>query len=122
MSMNPFCENAMEEAVKLKEGKVASEIIAVSIGPKQAQETLRAALAMGADKGVHVLTDLRTDQELQPLAVAKLLRAVVDEVGSEAVCTGSYCDIEVDSVSLDMVDWISSDSHCRVKLLLLHCR
>jgi electron transfer flavoprotein beta subunit len=80
MSMNPFCENAMEEAVKLKEGKFASEIIAVSIGPKQAQETLRAALAMGADKGVHVLTDLRTDQELQPLAVAKLLRAVVDEV------------------------------------------
>jgi Electron transfer flavoprotein domain len=122
MSMNPFCENAMEEAVKLKEGKFASEIIAVSIGPKQAQETLRAALAMGADKGVHVLTDLRTDQELQPLAVAKLLRAVVDEVGSEAVCTGWYCDIEVDSVSLNMVDWISSDSHCRVKLLLLHCR
>eukprot|EP00953_Heterococcus_sp_UTEX-ZZ885_P036141 18636-Heterococcus_DN1.PRE.5 len=71
----------MEEAVTLKEGKFASEIIAVSIGPKQAQETLRAALAMGADKGVHVLTDLRTDQELQPLAVAKLLRAVVDEVG-----------------------------------------
>jgi electron transfer flavoprotein beta subunit len=82
MSMNPFCENAMEEAVKLKEGKFASEIIAVSIGPKQAQETLRAALAMGADKGVHVLTDLRTDQELQPLAVAKLLRAVVDEACS----------------------------------------
>ena len=85
MSMNPFCENALEEAVKLKESKLASEVIAVSVGNKSAQDTLRAALAMGADKGIHVLTDMRADQELQPLAVAKLLRAIVDEV-CPAIC------------------------------------
>ena len=62
MSMNPFCEIAVEEAVRLKEAKVASEVIAVSVGPKQAQETLRTALAMGADRGIHITTDLRTDQ------------------------------------------------------------
>lgn len=73
MSMNPFCEIAMEEAIRLKEKKVASEIVAVTIGPKAAQETLRTALAMGADQGIHVETEMRTDQELQPLAVAKVL-------------------------------------------------
>lgn len=73
MSMNPFCEIAMEEAIRLKEKKLASEIVAVTIGPKAAQETLRTALAMGADTGIHVETDMRTDQELQPLAVAKVL-------------------------------------------------
>ncbi|CAN0528683.1 unnamed protein product, partial [Ectocarpus sp. 8 AP-2014] len=78
MSMNPFCENAMEEAVKLKETKAASEVIAVSIGPKAAKDTLRTALAMGADRGVHVMTDeaVRTDQGLEPLAVAGLLKKV----------------------------------------------
>ena len=66
MSMNPFCEIAVEEAVRLKEKGVATEVVAVSIGPAQASETLRTALAMGADRGVHVLTDA----ELQPLGVA----------------------------------------------------
>ncbi|KAG5189336.1 hypothetical protein JKP88DRAFT_271617 [Tribonema minus] len=88
MSMNPFCENAMEEAVRLKEAKLATEIVAVSVGPKQAQETLRTALAMGADRGVHIVTDMRADQELQPLAVAKLLRTVVDEVKPDLVLMG----------------------------------
>lgn len=73
MSMNPFCEIAVEEAVRLKEKKIASEVVAVTIGPKAAQETLRVALAMGADKGIHIETEMRTDQELQPLAVAKIL-------------------------------------------------
>src|SRR5579859_5661426 len=74
MSMNPFDEIGVEEAVRLKEAGVATEIIAVSIGPAQAQETLRTALAMGADRGILV----KTDADVQPLAVAKLLKAVVD--------------------------------------------
>jgi electron transfer flavoprotein alpha/beta subunit len=79
MSMNPFCEIAVEEAVRLKEKKVVSEITAVTIGPKASAETLRTALAMGADNALHLETDLRTDQELQPLAVAKLLAWVTKE-------------------------------------------
>jgi electron transfer flavoprotein beta subunit len=73
MSMNPFDEIGVEEAIRLREKGVATEVIAVSIGPQAAQETIRTALAMGADRGIHVLTD----QELQPLAVAKLLKAVI---------------------------------------------
>jgi electron transfer flavoprotein beta subunit len=61
MSLNPFCEIAVEEAVRLKEAKVANEVVAVSIGPKQCVETLRTALAMGCDRAIHVQTDLRTD-------------------------------------------------------------
>ncbi|EFN59773.1 hypothetical protein CHLNCDRAFT_33597 [Chlorella variabilis] len=72
MSMNPFCEIAVEEATRLKEAKLAEEVVVVSIGPKQAAETLRTAMAMGADRAVHV----QTDEEVQPLAVAKLLAAV----------------------------------------------
>src|SRR5512144_1277855 len=73
MSMNPFDEIAVEEAVRLKEAGTAKEIIAVSIGVTQCQETIRTALAMGADRGIHVVTDA----EVQPLAVAKLLKALV---------------------------------------------
>jgi electron transfer flavoprotein beta subunit len=73
MSMNPFDEIGVEEAIRLKEKGVATEIVAVSLGPQASQETIRTALAMGADRGIHVLTDA----ELQPLAVAKLLKAVV---------------------------------------------
>ena len=73
MSMNPFDEIGVEEAIRLKEKGVATEIVAVSLGPQPCQETIRTALAMGADRGIHVLTDA----ELQPLAVAKLLKAVV---------------------------------------------
>src|SRR5947208_5163228 len=75
MSMNPFDEIAVEEAVRIKEAGKATEIIAVSLGPQQAQETIRTALAMGADRGILV----QTDAELQPLAVAKALKAVVDK-------------------------------------------
>ncbi len=75
MSMNPFDEIGVEEAVRLKEAGKATEVVAVSLGPTQCQETIRTALAMGADRGVHVQTDV----ELQPLAVAKLLKAVVDK-------------------------------------------
>jgi electron transfer flavoprotein beta subunit len=75
MSMNPFDEIAVEEAIRLKEKGVASEIVAVSIGPAKAQETLRTALAMGADRAILV----QTEDEVEPLAVAKILKAVADE-------------------------------------------
>ncbi|WP_028216682.1 electron transfer flavoprotein subunit beta/FixA family protein [Paraburkholderia oxyphila] len=75
MSMNPFDEIGVEEAVRLKESGGASEVIAVSCGPAQCQETLRTALAIGADRAIHIVTD----EELQPLAVAKLLNAIVQE-------------------------------------------
>ncbi|MFN3585313.1 electron transfer flavoprotein subunit beta/FixA family protein [Phenylobacterium sp.] len=84
MSMNPFCEIAVEEAVRLKEKGVATEVVAVSVGPTQAQETLRTALAMGADRAILV----QTDQDLEPLAVAKVLKAIVAEENPELVVMG----------------------------------
>ena len=84
MSMNPFCEIAVEEAVRLKEKGAASEIVVVSIGPQQAQETIRTALAMGADRGILI----QTDQDVEPLGVAKLLKAVVEAEAPGAVLMG----------------------------------
>ena len=84
MSMNPFDEIAVEEAVRLKEAGKATEIIAVSMGPQAAQETIRTALAMGADRGILV----QTDAELQPLAVAKLLKAIVAKENPDLVILG----------------------------------
>lgn len=75
MAMNPFCEIAVEQAVRMKEAGSADEIVCVSIGPKQAQETIRTGLAMGADRGIHV----SVDDDLEPLAVAKLLKAICDK-------------------------------------------
>jgi len=75
MSMNPFDEIAVEEAIRLKEKGVATEIVAVSVGPQKAQETLRTALAMGADRAILV----QTDDEVEPLAVAKILKVIADE-------------------------------------------
>jgi electron transfer flavoprotein beta subunit len=74
MSMNPFDEIAVEEAIRLKEAGKATEIVAVSIGPQQASETIRTALAMGADRGILV----KVDQAVEPLAVAKILKAIVE--------------------------------------------
>lgn len=79
MSMNPFCEIAVEEAIRLKEKGFISEVIAVSIGPQQCQETLRQALAMGADRAIHVKADLRMDTDIQPLGIAKVLKQVVEK-------------------------------------------
>ena len=84
MSMNPFDEIAVEEAVRLKEKGVATEIVAVSCGVAQCQETLRTALAIGADRGILV----QTDAELQPLAVAKLLKALVDREQPQIIILG----------------------------------
>jgi len=84
MSMNPFDEIAVEEAVRLKEAGVATEVIAISCGVTQCQETLRTAMAIGADRAILV----NTDEELQPLAVAKLLKAVCEKESPELVILG----------------------------------
>ncbi len=84
MSMNPFDEIAVEEAIRLREQGKATEVIAVSIGPAQSQETIRTALAMGADRGVHVAVE----GEVQPLAVAKLLKAVATSEGPGLIILG----------------------------------
>jgi electron transfer flavoprotein beta subunit len=84
MSMNPFDEIAVEEAIRLKEKGVATEVVAVSIGPAKATETLRTALAMGADRAILV----QTDDEVEPLAVAKILKGVVAEESPDIVLLG----------------------------------
>ena len=84
MSMNPFCEIAVEEAVRLKEKGVATEVVSVSIGPLQAQETLRTSLAMGADRAILIQTDL----DLEPLAIAKVLKAIIAEENPDLVLMG----------------------------------
>lgn len=84
MSMNPFDEIAVEEAIRLKEAGTAEEIIAVSIGPAKAQETIRTALAMGADRGILI----QCDEDVEPLAVAKLLKGVVEAEKPDLVILG----------------------------------
>jgi len=84
MSMNPFDEIAVEEAIRLKEAGTADEIVAISIGVQQAQETIRTALAMGADRGILV----KTDDTLEPLHVAKVLKAVIDAEQPDLVILG----------------------------------
>ena len=84
MSINPFCEIAVEEAVRLKEAGTATEVVAVSIGPKNCQEQIRTALALGADRGIQV----ETEGAVEPLVVAKLLKGVVDRESPELVILG----------------------------------
>ena len=84
MAMNPFCEIAVEQAVRMKEAGTVTEIVAVSIGLPQCQETLRVALAMGADRGILVETDV----EVQPLAVAKVLKAIIAKESPQLVIMG----------------------------------
>ncbi len=84
MAMNPFCEIAVEEAVRMKEAGTAEEVIVVSAGASQAKETIRTALAMGADRGILI----ESDTALEPLAVAKLLKAVAEKEGAELVIMG----------------------------------
>ena len=84
MSMNPFDEISVEQAVKLQEGGTATETIVVSIGPAKAQETIRTGLAMGMDRGVHV----QTDDDLEPLAVAKILKEVAEAEGADLIILG----------------------------------
>lgn len=84
MSMNPFDEIAVEEAIKLKESGTVSEIVVLSIGPQQSQETIRTALAMGADRGVLI----KTDELVEPLNVAKLIKALSDEESPDLIILG----------------------------------
>ncbi|MEX1237661.1 MAG: electron transfer flavoprotein subunit beta/FixA family protein [Pseudomonadales bacterium] len=84
MSVNPFDEIAIEEAVRLKEAGTAEEVIVVSIGPKAAQEQIRTALALGADRGILIETDI----EAQPLGIAKLLKAIIDKEQPQLIITG----------------------------------
>ena len=84
MSMNPFDEIAVEEAIRLKEKGVATEIVAVSVGPAKAQETLRTALAMGADRAILV----QTEEEVEPLAVAKILKGIAAEESPDLIILG----------------------------------
>ena len=88
MSMNPFDEIAVEEAIRLREKGVASEIVVVSIGVKQAAETIRTALAMGADRGILVVAADDVHRDIEPLAVAKLLKAIIAEEAPQLVIMG----------------------------------
>ena len=84
MAINPFCEIAVEEAVRLKEAGIATEVIAVSVGDKSCQEQIRTALALGADRGIQV----ETDGKVEPLVIAKLLKGVVDKEQPQLVILG----------------------------------
>ena len=84
MAMNPFDEIAVEQALRLRESGTATEVVAVSIGPSQNQETIRTALAMGADRGIHI----EASHDIEPLSVAKLLKAVVEKEAPELVLAG----------------------------------
>ncbi len=116
MSMNPFDEIAVEEAVRLKEKGIATEILAVSCGPAAAQETLRTALALGADRAILV----ETSESLQPLAVAKLLRALVDREKPRVVILGKQA-IDDDSnqtgqMLAGLLDWPQATFASKVEL------
>ena len=84
MAMNPFCEIAMEEALRIKEAGNADEVIIVSAGADKAVETIRTGLAMGADRGVHI----QTDERLEPLVIAKMIKAVAEKEGTDLVILG----------------------------------
>ena len=84
MTINPFCEIAVEEAVRMKEAGIAEEVVVVTAGPEEARQTLMTALAIGADRAVHVVAE----QDIQPLAVAKVLKAVVEQESPGLVILG----------------------------------
>src|SRR6187399_1850786 len=116
MSMNPFDEIGVEEAIRLKEAGKATEVIAVSIGVAQAQETIRTALAMGADRGILV----QTDAELQPLAVAKLLKAVILQENPEIVIIGKQaidddCN-QTGQMLAALLDWPQATFASKIKI------
>lgn len=107
--MNPFDEIAVEEAVKLKEKKLASEVIAVSVGPTQSQEVIRTALAMGADRGIHVEVSGKEFELLQPIHVSKILAKLAQDEKAELVIVGKQA-IDDDSnqtaqMTAALLDW-----------------
>jgi electron transfer flavoprotein beta subunit len=116
MAMNPFCEIAVEEAVRLKEKGVASEVVIVSIGPAQAAETIRTALAMGGDRGIHI----QSDTDLQPLAVAKVLAKVAGEEAPGVILMGKQAidgdNNAVGQMLAALLDWPQATFASKVEL------
>ena len=116
MSMNPFDEISVEEAVRMKEAGTADEIIIVSVGPQQAQETIRTALAMGADRGVLVTTD----EVVEPLAVAKMLKAIVEKENPNIVLAGKQAidddSSQVGQMLAAMLGWSQATNASKIKL------
>ena len=116
MSMNPFDEISVEEAVRMKEAGTADEIIIVSVGPQQAQETIRTALAMGADRGVLVTTD----EVVEPLAVAKMLKAIVEKENPNIVLAGKQAidddSSQVGQLLAAMLGWSQATNASKIKL------
>jgi electron transfer flavoprotein beta subunit len=94
MSINPFCEIAVEEAIRMKEKGWVSNITTLSIGDKGAAETLRHSLALGADDSIHVLTNEPTDTVIQPLAVAKILKQFINEGGYNIILLGKQVNVD----------------------------
>lgn len=116
MSMNPFDEISVEEAVRMKEAGTADEIIIVSVGPQQAQETIRTALAMGADRGVLVTTD----EVVEPLALAKILKAIVEKENPNIVLAGKQAidddSSQVGQLLAAMLGWSQATNASKIKL------
>jgi len=116
MAMNPFCEIAVEEAVRMKEAGTASEIVAVSAGGAQAQETIRTALAMGADRGILIQSDVA----LEPLGIAKLLKAVVEKESAELVILGKQAidgdNNQTGQMLAALLGWAQGTFVSRIKL------
>ncbi len=94
MSMNPFCEIAVEEAIRMKEKGWVSHISSLSIGDKTAAETIRSSLVLGADEGLHVLTNMPIDTQLQPLAVARIFKKIIEEYKYDIVILGKQVIIK----------------------------
>uniref|UniRef100_I3KHL4 Electron transfer flavoprotein subunit beta n=1 Tax=Oreochromis niloticus TaxID=8128 RepID=I3KHL4_ORENI len=108
-SMNPFCEIAVEEAVKLKEKKLIKEVVAVSCGPQQSQETIRTALAMGADRGIHVDVSGKDYENLGPLQVSKILAALAKQEDAQLILLGKQaidddCN-QTGQMTAALLDW-----------------
>ena len=116
MSMNPFDEISVEEAVRMKEAGTAEEIIIVSVGPQQAQETIRTALAMGADRGVLVTTD----EVVEPLALAKILKAIVEKENPNIILAGKQAidddSSQVGQLLAAMLGWSQATNASKIKL------
>lgn len=116
MSMNPFDEISIEEAVRLKEAGTATEVIAVSVGPQQCQETIRTSLAMGADRGILV----KTDENVEPIAVAKILKAIVAEENPDLIIVGKQA-IDDDSnqtgqMLAEMLGWAQGTFASKIEM------
>ncbi|KAM4704178.1 electron transfer flavoprotein subunit beta [Rhinophrynus dorsalis] len=119
-SMNPFCEIAVEEAVRLKEKKLVSEIIAVSCGPQQCQETIRTALAMGADRGIHVDVPAKDYESLGPFQVSKIIAALAKKENVNLVLLGKQaidddCN-QTGQMTAALLDWPQGTFASEVKV------